>query len=164
MSAYIRGKVTDGKHQEEQKGLHTGIFRFMRMIVRQGCVLSLCLFNMYTENIFGAINTNKGTTIGGTTINNLRDADETVLLADTEEDLQAILNEVNRIGKTFHMKMNAKKIIKTMLVSEDETLTKVSLKIGGDIIKRIDNCMPHLLGQTITSNGKCDGEILRKKN
>ena len=42
-----------------------------------------CLFNLYTENIFGAINTNKGITIGGTTINNLRYADDTVLLAET---------------------------------------------------------------------------------
>ena len=71
--------------------------------VRQGC-----LFNLYTENIFGAMNTNKGIKIGGTTINNLRYADDTVLLAETEEDLQEILNEVNRIGKMFYMKMNLK--------------------------------------------------------
>ena len=53
--------------------------------VRQGCVLSPCLCNLYTENIFSAIN----------------------------EDLQEILNEVNRIGKTFYMKMNAKRTIRT---------------------------------------------------
>ena len=76
---------------------------------RQVCVLSLCLFNLYTENIFGAMNTDKGIHIGGTTINNLRYADDTVLLAETEEDLQEILNEVNRIGKMFNMKMNGKK-------------------------------------------------------
>ena len=34
--------------------------------VQQGCVLSPCLFNLYTENIFGAMNTNKGIKIGGT--------------------------------------------------------------------------------------------------
>ena len=59
------------------------------------------------------MNTNKGIHIGGSTINNLRYADDTVLLAETEEDLQDILNEVNRIGITFDMKMNAKKT-KTM--------------------------------------------------
>ena len=77
---------------------------------------------MYTENIFGAISTNIG---GVTTINNLRYADYTVLLAETEEDLQEILNEVNRIGKTFEMNMDAKKTA-IMLVFKDVTLTKVS--------------------------------------
>ena len=73
------------------------------------CVITLSV-NLYTENIFGVINTNKGIRIGGTTINNMRYADDTVLLAETEEDLQEILNEVKRIGKTFDIKMNAKKI------------------------------------------------------
>ena len=78
----------------------------IKRVVRQG------LFNLYTENIFGAINTNKGTQIGGTTINNLRYADDTVLLAGTEEDLQEILKEVNHIiiGKTFNMNMNGKNL------------------------------------------------------
>ena len=66
---------------------------------RQGCVLSPCLFNLYTENIFAAMNTIKGIHIGGTTIQNLRYADATVLLAETEEYLQEIWNEVNRVGK-----------------------------------------------------------------
>ena len=103
----------------------------MVVLASRGCVLSPCLFNLYTENIFGAMNTNKGVHIGGTTINNLRYADDTVLLAETEEDLQEILNEVNRIGKTFDMKMNGTKTT-TMLVSKDVTSTKVSVKIDGD--------------------------------
>ena len=55
--------------------------------------------------------------------------------------LQDMLNEVNRIGKTFDMKMNSKKskTRPSMLVSKDVTLTKVSLKIDGDIIKQTDN-------------------------
>ena len=91
-------------------------------------MLSPCLFNLYTENIFGAININKDIRIGGTTINNLRYAFDTVLLAETEEGLQEILNEVNCIGKTFDMEMNAK-TTKTMLVSKDVTSTKVSVKM-----------------------------------
>ena len=102
--------------------------------------------------------TNTGITIGGIAINKLRYADDTVLLAETEEDLQEILNEVNRIGKTFVMKINAKKT-KTMSVSKHVILTKVSLKIDGDIIKQTDNYT--YVGQTITSNGKCDDEILK---
>ena len=50
--------------------------------------------------------------------------------------------------------------VKTTLVSKDVTLTKVSLKIDGDIIKQTDNYT--YLGQTITSNGKCDDEILKR--
>ena len=76
--------------------------------VRQGCVITLSVSSVHRK-LFGAINTNKGIKIGGTTINNLCYADDTVLLAETEEDLQEILNEVNRIGNTFDMKMNAKK-------------------------------------------------------
>ena len=89
----------------------------------------------------------------------MRYTDDTVLLAETEEDLQEILNEMNRIGKTFDMKMNAKKT-KTMLVSKDVTLTKVTVKIDGDIIKQTDKYT--YLGQTISSNGKCDDELLKR--
>ena len=48
---------------------------------------------------------------------------------------------------------------KTMLVSKDVTSTKVSVKIDGGIIKQTDKYT--YLGQTITSNGKCDDEILK---
>ena len=119
-----------------------------------------CLFNLYTKkHIWGNEYKQRDTYfIGRTTINNLRYADDTVLLAETEEDLQEILNEMNRIGKTFDMKMNGKKT-KTMLVSKDVTSTNVCVKIDGDIIKQTDNYT--YLGETITSNVKCDDDILK---
>ena len=55
--------------------------------------------------------------------------------------------------------MNAKKT-NTMLVSKHLTSTKVSVKIDGDIIKQTDKYT--YLGQAITSNGKCDDEILKR--
>ena len=71
------------------------------------CYYAVCVICRPThKNIFGAMNTNKGITIGGTTINNLRYADDTALLAEIEEDMQQILNEVNCIGKTFDIKIS----------------------------------------------------------
>ena len=77
--------------------------------VRQGCVLSPCLLYLYTENIFRHIEDSKGVTIEGTQINNLRYADDTVLHADSEENLQNMMNKVNEVGKLYNVKMNAKK-------------------------------------------------------
>ena len=58
----------------------------------------------------------------------------------------------------FDMKMNAKNT-KTMLVSMDVTSINVIVKIDVDIIKQTDNYT--YLGQTITSNGKCDDEFVK---
>ncbi len=55
--------------------------------------------------------------------------------------------------------MNANQT-KTMLVSKDVTSTKVTVKIDGDIIKQTDKYT--YLGQTISSNGKCDDELLKR--
>ena len=76
--------------------------------VRQGCVLSPCLFNLYTDTIFRLIEDSKGVTIGGTQINNLRYADDTFMLTDSEEDLQNLVDKENKAGKFYNMKMNAK--------------------------------------------------------
>ena len=69
--------------------------------VRQCCVLSPCLFNMYTENIFGAMDTNKGITIGGTTIKICVTPMIMFYWLKQRNFLQEILNEVNRIFNQF---------------------------------------------------------------
>ena len=74
--------------------------------VRQGCMLSPNLFNLYTERIFREVKDMKGINIGAVNINNLRYADDTVLRAEGPMDLQALLAAVNEIGKPYGMEMN----------------------------------------------------------
>ena len=60
--------------------------------VRQGCVLSPCLFNFYAEYIMknaALEEAHTGIKIAGRNINNLRYADDTTLMADSEEELKA---------------------------------------------------------------------------
>ena len=65
--------------------------------VRQGCKLSLCLFNLYTEYIMrnaGLEEAQAGIKIAGRNINNLRYADDTTLMAESEEELKSLLMKV----------------------------------------------------------------------
>ena len=63
----------------------------------QGCILSPCLFNLYTEYIMrnaGLEEAQAGIKIAGRNINNLRYADDTTLMADSEEELKSLLMKV----------------------------------------------------------------------
>ena len=65
--------------------------------VRQGCILSSCLFNFYAEYIMrnaGLEEAQAGITMAGRNINNLRYADDTTLMAESEENLKSLLMKV----------------------------------------------------------------------
>ena len=65
--------------------------------VRQGCILSPCLFNLYAEYIMrnaGLEEAQAGFKIAGRNINNLRYADDTTLMAEREEELKSLLIKV----------------------------------------------------------------------
>ena len=65
--------------------------------VCQGCILSPCLFNLYAGYIMrnaGLEETQAGITIAGRNINNLRYADDTTLMAESEEELKSLLMKV----------------------------------------------------------------------
>ena len=69
--------------------------------VRQGCILSLCLFNLYAEYIMrnaGLEEAQAGIKIAGRNSNNLRNADDTTLMAESEEELKKLLDE-SEIGE-----------------------------------------------------------------
>ena len=68
--------------------------------VRQDCILSSYLFNLYTEWIMReALEENDGVSIGGTRVSNLRYADDTVLIAEDANKLQSMVKRVSSISK-----------------------------------------------------------------
>ena len=70
-----------------------------RKRVHQGCILSLCLFNFYAEYTMRNAELEEaqaGIKIAGRNINNLRYADETTLMAESEEELKSLLMKGKR--------------------------------------------------------------------
>ena len=73
--------------------------------VCQGCILSPCLFNLYAEYIMrntGLEETQLGIKIAGRNINHLRYADDTTLMAESEEELKSLLMKVKEDSKKMH--------------------------------------------------------------
>ena len=76
--------------------------------VRQGCILSPCLFNVYAEYIMrnaGLNETQAGIKIAGRNINNLRHADDTTLMAESE-DLKSLLMKVKEESEKVGLEIN----------------------------------------------------------
>ena len=127
--------------------------------VRQGCVLSPNIFNLYTEKIFREVEDMKGVNIGGVNINNLRYADETVLLAEGPMFLQALLTAVNEKGKLYGMEMSIIKT-KSMVISRKKPAPNISISVEGKPIQQVDRMV--YLAYMATEDGKCDKEIKRR--
>lgn len=79
--------------------------------VRQGCILSPTLFNVYSQVIFEKAlwERSEGVKIGGEVISTIRYADDTVILAESLEDLQILVNAVNMECQQMGIDINTKK-------------------------------------------------------
>ena len=79
---------------------------------RQGCLSSPCVFNLYAENIMrnaGLEDTHAGTKIAGRTINHLGCADDTTLMAESEEELKSLLMTVKEESEKVGLKLHIQK-------------------------------------------------------
>ena len=77
--------------------------------VSQGCILSSCLFNLYAEYIMrntGLDGTQAGIKIAGRNINNLRYADDTTLMVESEEELKSLFMKVKEESEKVGLKFN----------------------------------------------------------
>ena len=124
--------------------------------VRQGCILSPVLFNLYTDISFRSVQHLKGVVVGGVSITDSRYADDTALLAESEEELQETLKIVNNKVKELNMKMNAKKT-KTMVITRKRVTPQINLQIDGHAIEQVSHFI--YLGQQFTEDGKNEREI-----
>ena len=80
--------------------------------VRQGCILSPCLFNLYAEYIMrndGLEEAKTGIKIAARNINNLRYADNTTLMAESEEELKSLLMKMKEESKKLGLKLGIQK-------------------------------------------------------
>ena len=123
--------------------------------VSQGCILSLCLLNLYAEYIMrntGLEEAQAGIKIAGRNINNLRYADDTTLMAESEE-LKSLLMKVKEESKKVGLKLS---IQKTKIMASGSI---TSWQIDGETVEIVADFI--FLGSKITADGDCSHEIKR---
>ena len=121
--------------------------------VRQGCILSPCLFNLYAEYIMRNAELDEaqaGIKIAGRNIGNLRHADDTTIIAESKE-LKSLLMKVKEENEKVGLKLN---IQKTKIMASGPL---TSWQIDGETIETVRNFI--LGGSKITTNGDCSHEI-----
>ena len=122
--------------------------------VWQGCLLSLCLFNPYAEHIMrNAIldELQAGFKIGERNINNLRCADDTTHMAESEEKLKSFLMRVKDESKKAGLRLNIKK---TKIMT---SVPIIAWQIGGEKVDVVTDFL--FLGSKITVDSNCSHEI-----
>ena len=118
--------------------------------IHQGCILSLCLFNLYAEYIVrnaGLDEAQAGIKIARRSINNLRYADDITLMTESKEELKSLLMKVKEESEKFGLKLN---IQKTKIMASGPI---ISWQINGKTVETVAEFI--FLGSKITAGGDC---------
>ena len=119
--------------------------------------MSPCLFNLYAEYITrnaGLDEAQAGIKFAGRNINNLRYADDTILMALREEELKSLLMKMKEESEKVGLKLN---IQKTKIMASGPI---TSWQIYGETVKTVTDFI--FLGSKITADGDCSHEIKRR--
>ena len=126
--------------------------------VCQGCILPPCLFNLYAEYIMrnaGLEEAQAGIKIAGRNMNNLRYADDTTLMAESEEEeLKSLLMKVKEESEKFGLKLNIQK--PKIMASGPIT----SWQVDGETVETVSDFI--FLVSKIIADGDCSHEIKRR--
>ena len=123
--------------------------------IHQGCILSPYLFNLYAEYIMrnaGLEEAQAGIKTAGRNIGNLRYVDDTILMAESEDELKSILIKVKEESENVGLKLS---IQKTKIMASGP----IPWQIGGEIVQTVTDFI--FLGSKIIADGDCSHEIKR---
>ena len=139
-----------GQEATVRTGLGTTDCFQIRKGVHQGCILSPCLFNLYAGYIIRNAGLNEaraGIKTAGRNINNLRYADDTTLMAESEEELKSLLMKVKEEREKVGLKLSIQK----MKIMASGPIT--SWQIDGETMETVSDFI--LRGSKITADGDC---------
>ncbi|KAI5644400.1 reverse transcriptase (RNA-dependent DNA polymerase) domain-containing protein [Phthorimaea operculella] len=142
-------------------GAYTELFNIEKG-VRQGCVASPWLFNLFMDSCLTDLKESEcGLRMNDLLVKCLLYADDQVILASSAEELQEIVNIMNEALKEKGMKVNVSKT-KAMVFEKEDSATECNIIIEEERVEQVKEFV--YLGSKFTSDGKCESDIERRVN
>ena len=137
--------------------------------VRQGCVMSPWLFNLYMDGVVREVNERvlgRGAKLKGRNgltweVNQLLFADDTALVADSEKKLRRLVNEFGRVCERRKLKVNVAKS-KVMRCARDGVVGTLQVCLNGEVLEEVESFK--YLGSNVAASGGVEDEVKHRVN